>query len=759
MPDNTESNSNSDQGVTPPKVPLNPQMENVLANQPKSQSAANQTLQAQVEVKSPMAPASSVAMPKGQSTASTVTIAKGIAPSTKIGKEKTAASRRRFIIGCFGGFLFLFLLFIILMVLMISRSGGNNTVISAFGLDAAGVRSFLQGTVGFTFGLFSLFFLVLAVIGLFRFLGAQKSDKEKRQRNARLSLFSTLTLVVLIFVWVFLANFITRMTINIVSVTAEIQVLSPTDLTTLEAPIEIRFSAQNVATALQQSGLAIQSMSWDLNGDGTFETPVREAEITRIYNQRGSYNVALQVQIAGEDVPRVYTKLIFIETAIFEATPDTGSPPLTVQFDASNIVSADTISSLDWDFDGDGQFDLEGPDNMKPRYTFDKIGTYTVLLRAIDKNGSLERYTRKIEVTTSSTPLLSARVQASPGLEGTAPFQVRFDASDSTSLKGKITSYEWDFGDGSDLESGKSVSHVFDQPKTYKVTLVVKDDVGNQAQTTVEVQAGGQSSAPQPVIRTTPSLSGDATSLTGTLPFAVSFDATGSTDPDDDIVEYAWDFDGDGVADTVGTKATHTFDEAGTYAVNLFLTDSEANKATSTLTVVVQEPGAKVVIKATPVEGTAPLVVQFDGASSTAFKGNIVSYEWDFGDGTPKTITSANVSHKYDNVGTYEARLRIATDANESATGTIQIFVREMPLEACFEPSRTSGKAPLTVSFNSLCSVGKVKTYEWTYGDGSKSSSASPTHTFDQPGTYKVTLQVTDDKNNVDTFDQTIVAE
>lgn len=757
MPDSTESNSNSDQNPTPSQKPLNPQMENVLANQPKSQP------QLQPDVRpSPTPAAAATVSATGQKTEvsrSSVAGAKGMMPSTKIGTEKSTASRRRFLIGCFGGFIFLFLLFIILMVVMISRSGGNSAVINAFGLDATGVRSFLQGTVGFTFGLFSLFFLILAVIGLFRFLGTQKSDKEKRQHNVRLSLFSTISLVVLIFIWVFLANFITRMTINIVSVSAEIQVLSPTDLTKLEAPIEIRFSAENVAKALQQSGLTIQAMAWDLDGDGTFETPVREAEITRIYNQRGSYNVALQVQIAGEDTPRVYTKPIFIETAIFDASPDTGSPPLAVQFDASNIVSSDNIQSLDWDFDGDGQFDIEGPDNMKPRYTFDKIGTYNVLLRAIDKNGSLERYTRKIEVTASSTPLLSARIQASPGLTGTAPFQVRFDAGDSTSLKGKITSYQWDFGDGSDLELGKSVSHVFDQAKTFKVTLVIKDDLGNQAQTTVEIQAGGLSSAPQPVIRTTPSLSGDETSLSGKIPFAVTFDAAGSTDPDDDIVEYAWDFDGDGKVDTVGTKANHTFDKAGTYTVNLFLTDSQDNKVTSSLTVVVQEPGATVVIKAIPLEGPAPLVVQFDGSASTAFKGNIVSYEWDFGDGSPKTMTAANVSHKYDKVGAYEVRLRIATDMNESATGSAQIFVRELPLEACFEPSRTSGKAPLIVSYNSQCTQGKVKAYEWDYGDGSKSSSASPTHTFDQPGTYKVTLQVTDDKNNVDSFDQMIVAE
>ena len=681
----------------------------------------------------------------------------------KIGKEKMEKSKGRFILGCAGGLIFLFVLFIVLMVLMISRSGASNPVMQAFGLDPGGVRNFLQGVVGFAFGILSLLFLVLAVISLFKFLGAQKSDKDKRRHNMRMTIVNTVSLVFLVFIWAVLASYIGRIEIAAERVIAEIVVLEPEDLSGLAAPVEIRFSANNVALALQQAGVQINGMNWDLDGDGIYETPVREPEITQLYNQRGTYNVGLEVMISGtgDEVSReTYTLPIVIETAVFGADPGTGTAPQVVQFDASTIVSRDNVSSLDWDFDGNGQYELTGPDNMRPRYTFDQIGTYEVHLRVINKNNNVENYYRNIEIVPSDVPILSAKVNASPGLEGSIPFQVRFDASASRSLKGTITKYQWDFDDGSDLQSGQSVSHVFDKAGFYTVRLSLEDSQGNEAETTVEVEAMSISSVPEGVISTTPAAPlEDDVPLTGTLPFKVEFDASGSLDADDDIVVFEWDFDDDGTIDQEGKKVTHTFEEAGTFIVRLKVADSEDQSSDTTMQVLVEEPGVIAVISATPEEGTAPLTVQFDGSSSSAYEGNIVSYEWDFGDGSPKTITGAIVSHKYGTIGTYEARLKVLTNQNESASMSKLVYVREIPLKACFTPSRTSGLAPLTVAFDSKCSTGAVSNYHWSYGDGEESASKSPNHTFEFPGAYTVILEVADSKNNVSTYEEVIVAE
>ncbi|MDH5597404.1 MAG: PKD domain-containing protein, partial [Candidatus Peregrinibacteria bacterium] len=684
--------------------------------------------------------------------------AAGTPAPKKIGKEKKAPSKTRFLLGCAGAFIFLFILFIVVMVLMISRSGASNPVMQAFGLDPGGIRVFLQGVVGFSFGMISLLFLVLAVIGLFKLLGAQKGDKEKRGRGLKMFLFNTVFLIFMIFIWVFLANYIGRIEIATERVIAEIVVLEPEDISTLEAPVTITFSALNVATALQQGGVQLEGMNWDLDGDGVFETPVTDPQVTHLYNQRGSFTVGLQVKVAGEDAYRApYTKAIVIQTAVFDADPATGTAPQEIQFDASGLINKDDAQSLDWDFDGDGLFDMEGPDNLRPRHTFEQIGTYKVRLRVIDKNNNVQSYTRNIEITASSTPILSANIDVSPGSSGAIPLQLRFDAGASKSLKGTIVKYQWDFGDGSDLQSGRSVSHVFDQPGFYTIELLVVDSLGNQATGSVEIEAESGASAPEAVIQTVPAAKADEP-LTGTLPFKVEFDASASLDAEQDIVVYQWDFDSDDAVDAEGKKATHTFEEAGTYTVRLSVEDAEGQADSVTMDVVVEEPGVIAVISATPQEGTAPLVVQFDGSSSSTYVGNIVSYEWDFGDASPKTVAGAIVSHKYNDVGSYEARLRILTDQGESAAISKTIFVREVPLRACFTPSRTTGTAPLTVTFDSKCSTGSVFAYHWSFGDGAESTGRGPTYTFEAPGTYTVTLEVADAKNNVSTVQQVIEA-
>ncbi|MBU0706161.1 PKD domain-containing protein [Patescibacteria group bacterium] len=716
-----------------PVTPVNPEMAAVQANQPAPAAT-------------PAPAVKTAARP-------------GAVPPKKIGKEKIEKSKSRFIMGCMGGFIFLFVVFIILMVLMISRSGASNPVMQAFGLDPGGVRNFLQGVVGFAFGILSLLFLILLIIGLFRFLGAQKSDKEKRSRNLRMMTVSSVMLVLMVGIWVVLANYISRIEIAAEKIIAEIVVEEPKDLNNLTAPVEIKFSAINVAKALEMGGIRISSMNWDLDGDGEYETPVTSPEVTHLYARKGTYTVGLQVKVAGEDTYREpYTQIISIPNAAFGAEPSTGTAPLAVEFDASVIISKSNVASLDWDFDGDGVYELEGPDNLRPRYTFSQIGVYKVHLRAIDKNDNVENYYRNIEVTVTDKPIVSAVIDVTPGLRGPIPLQLRFDASRSVGLKGKIIKYQWDFGDGSDLQSGKSTTHVFNKPDFYSVTLSVEDELGNKATSSVEIEAQAISSVPEAAISSTPAFSAGQP-LTGTLPFKVEFDASGSQDADNDIVQYEWDFDGDGIVDQEGKKVSHTFETAGTYTVGLTVEDSEDQKSTASMQVLVQEPGVLAVITATPEEGTAPLTVKFDGSSSSVYQGNIVSYEWDFGDASPKTITGAIVSHKYTSVGSYTAKLKVLTNNNESASTSKIIYVREIPLKACFTPSRMSGLAPLTVAFDSKCSTGTVSGYSWQFGDGVESSSKNPTHTFEFPGSYTVVLEVADSKNNVSTYQEIIVAE
>src|SRR5262249_9916042 len=74
-----------------------------------------------------------------------------------------------------------------------------------------------------------------------------------------------------------------------------------------------------------------------------------------------------------------------------------------------------------------------------------------------------------------------------------------------------------------------------------------------------------------------------ATPLSGIAPLAVSFDGTGSSDPDGSIASYMWFF-GDGMSGT-GATVTHTYVAIGTYIAQLTVTDNRGAASTLSVTI------------------------------------------------------------------------------------------------------------------------------------------------------------------------------
>jgi parallel beta-helix repeat protein len=79
-------------------------------------------------------------------------------------------------------------------------------------------------------------------------------------------------------------------------------------------------------------------------------------------------------------------------------------------------------------------------------------------------------------------------------------------------------------------------------------------------------------------------------------------------------------------------------------------------------------------------------------------------------------------------------------------------------LSASITPSVTMGEAPLTVQFYGYASNNDVD-WKWTFGTGDKSTSRSPAYTFNNEGTYTVTLKVTDACDQTDSVTVTIAVE
>ena len=138
---------------------------------------------------------------------------------------------------------------------------------------------------------------------------------------------------------------------------------------------------------------------------------------------------------------------------------------------------------------------------------------------------------------------------------------------------------------------------------------------------------------------------------------------------------------------------------------------------------------------ATPTIGIAPMMVQFTDESN----GNITSRTWDFGDG--ESSNEESPSHTYQTPGFYNVSLIVNGEAGAD-TVTKNNFIKALfPLNAEFSASPTTGEAPLTVQFLGK-SQGTVNSRTWDLGDGETSFRTNPLHTYQNPGTYTVTLMV-----------------
>ncbi|MFC1787380.1 PKD domain-containing protein, partial [Halobacteriota archaeon] len=145
-----------------------------------------------------------------------------------------------------------------------------------------------------------------------------------------------------------------------------------------------------------------------------------------------------------------------------------------------------------------------------------------------------------------------------------------------------------------------------------------------------------------------------------------------------------------------------------------------------------------------------PLTVNFTDAS-TSYDG-IISWFWEFGDGTNSTEQSP--THDYAQEGVYTVSLTVTeadTDSDvETKLGYITVLNTDPIAE--FSAIPQIGFKPLTVNFTDLSSsYDGIISWFWEFGDGTNSTEQNPTHIYLQDGVYNVSLTVTEADSDSDT--------
>ncbi|HEY1741093.1 MAG TPA: PKD domain-containing protein, partial [Acidimicrobiia bacterium] len=134
----------------------------------------------------------------------------------------------------------------------------------------------------------------------------------------------------------------------------------------------------------------------------------------------------------------------------------------------------------------------------------------------------------------------------------------KFDGSGSTDPDGHVVSYAWDFGD-THTDTVEAPQHSFTTPGMYTVTLTVTDDGGDTGTTSAQI-----------TVVDLPPTAAFTGNCTGT---SCNFDASTSTDPDNSIASYSWDF-GDTLTGS-GETTAHAYAVTGNYTVTLTVDDGE----------------------------------------------------------------------------------------------------------------------------------------------------------------------------------------
>lgn len=468
------------------------------------------------------------------------------------------------------------------------------------------------------------------------------------------------------------------------------------------APLNVMFSGTSPGSANYQ---------W-VFGDG--QSSVGQ-QVDHIYTNPGQYTV----KVVGTNAAGCLDSVIMVNYI-------TVTPGPTVSFTANDTIGCQrpfpvsftnttpNTQSCAWSF-GDN---TNGTGN-NVNHSYSNYGIYQVTLSVTDNNGCTSSLTKPNYITVvKPTPYPVADITS-----GCAPITVQF--SDTSASTSPITTWTWDFGDGSAVSHSPTPSHTYSDTGQYNVTLIIVNQEGCSDTLFLPnyIRTG---------LLPTANFIGD--SLFGCHPLQTHFTDLSSSFAN----EWHWYF-GDSEADDQNPH--HTFQDTGFVDVALVVSHNGCSDSLMKEEYVYVRFPKPEFITLNNLNCSAPHSVSFLDLSI-----NATSWYWDFGDG--QTSTTQNPSHTFLNPGSYTVKLRVYNDTSgcvDSTTKVAYIKISQMnggfiiiPNEAC--------------QYDSICfqdtthSLYPIVDWNWYFGDGQADLTgvSSTCHSYYFPGLRNVRVNITD---------------
>ena len=479
-----------------------------------------------------------------------------------------------------------------------------------------------------------------------------------------------------------------------VSNSAGVDVISSTNyLEVQETPLaDFSFNLNGNEVTFTDFSVFADEYIWDF-GDGNSST---DPNPIHTYTGDGDFLVLLTViNDCGENTVSTMISISLAPQASFQPTGSTvGCAPFDVSFEST---SSNSPTSFEWTFPG-GNPATSTDEN--PTVTYNASGNYSVTLMVTNANGS-NSITMQDFVTVLDEPT-SDFTFAEFGL------QVNF-----TDLSIDADDYSWDFGDGN-ISTEQNPSHVYAQEGIYTVLLTTTNMCGS-------------TTSQQTINNYSPVMANFfASSTEGCADFVVDFMDASS----DNVESWMWEFEGGSPTTSTDENPTISYSQEGSYSVTLTVSHPESSE-----TITFQN---FISVSDVPSAGFTFFDDLFDVSfTNTSVGGD--SFAWDFGDGN--TSVEENPSYTYSDEGNYTVTLVVQNGCGSTEVSQT-VTINNLPT-AGFSATNSTGCSPLSVQYMNTSSS-NAESFNWTFPGGSPASSTmeNPTVTYNTPGTYNATLEV-----------------
>ena len=493
------------------------------------------------------------------------------------------------------------------------------------------------------------------------------------------------------------------------SLKAQISVAFTPDKTAGCPPLFVSFTNNTTGAS------ALATYTWNFGNGNTISTSDAVTPVSAVYTIGQPDTITLTVNDRGKtfsqsEIINVYKG----PTVAFTVNDSIGCLPLTSVFASTATPGNGTISNYFWDF-GDGNTLSTTSPTAGNTYNFS--GTHSVTLTVTNSQGCTGSLVKPalITILPSVTAAFKADLTTLCSLNQGVLFH------NNTTGPGRL-SYIWDFGDGSGTGTDNP-SHVYAKKGIYTVEL------------TAVSSAGCSSKLVKNAYIDVVDFHADFTEMNSVcVGIPALFTDSSSPAPSGTPT---WNF-GDGLTGK-GKNISHTFAAAGNYPVTL--TDYFGHcvdSAVHTIYILPAPPAHPFLVQQQQA-CTTPIQVQFTDTTASA-----VSWAWNFTGRPGDTSSLQDPIFSYKAVGVYHPVLKVI-NANGCTTMDTLTTAVQIPGTSAGIRIDTSLQASPTIcaivtARLSAVSQDTLTQFNWSFGDGTTSTSDTPSHTYSTPGTYYISL-------------------